>query len=240
MPSSGPPRMRQSGPAASSPAPAEARVDDDLLAGVAADAGAVGAGDHRQLELVGGPGRVADEQVAAVDRGRLQLDDDLAGPRDGIGRLLVAELAALVDAHGLHHRSERPGLFAGDVDGVVAAVAHRRRQDDLQLGRLRRSRCTRRARRPCRCRPSRRGPSSRWSPSSHCVTRPDLTMIISSWSGCLWKSWPKPGSSATSMTTNVLQPVPGGAQRMPALPQSKLSVGTSLCHHESAHRLVPS
>ena len=30
------------------------------------------------------------------------------------------------------------------------------------------------------------------------------------------------------MTTKVAQPVPGGAQRMPALPQSKLSVGTSL------------
>ena len=37
------------------------------------------------------------------------------------------------------------------------------------------------------------------------------------------------------MTTNDSQPVPGGAQRMPALPQSKLSVGTSLCHHEPAH-----
>ena len=64
-------------------APGEPRVDHDLLAGVAADAGAVGAGDERQRELVRGPGRVPDEQVAAVDRRRLQLDDDLARPRDG-------------------------------------------------------------------------------------------------------------------------------------------------------------
>ena len=66
-------------------APVEARVDDDLLAGVAPDAGAVRAGDHRQVELVRRAGRVADEQVAAVDRRRLQLDDDLAGPATGSG-----------------------------------------------------------------------------------------------------------------------------------------------------------
>src|SRR3989449_2772853 len=65
---------------------------------------------------------------------------------------------------------------------------------------------------------------SSWLPGP---PRPDLRMIISSWSGCLWNAWKKPGSSWTSMTTNDSQPVPGGAQRMPALPQSKVVVSTS-------------
>jgi hypothetical protein len=54
-----------------------------------------------------------------------------------------------------------------------------------------------------------------------------LTTIISSWSGCLWKACAKPGASSTSITTYVSQPVLGGAPRMPALPQSNVSVGTS-------------
>src|SRR5258708_1798713 len=54
-------------------------------------------------------------------------------------------------------------------------------------------------------------------------------MIISSWSGCLWKACALPGVSVTSNTTNVVQPVSGVAQRMPALPQSNVVVGTSDC-----------
>src|SRR2546423_188226 len=52
-------------------------------------------------------------------------------------------------------------------------------------------------------------------------------MIISSWSGCLWKACAPPGVSVTSITTNVVQPVPGVAHRMPAVPQSKIAVSTS-------------
>src|SRR4029079_3195301 len=48
-----------------------------------------------------------------------------------------------------------------------------------------------------------------------------------SWSVGLCTQWKKPGSSLTSMTTNDSQPVPGGEHRIPALPQSKLSVCTS-------------
>jgi hypothetical protein len=54
-----------------------------------------------------------------------------------------------------------------------------------------------------------------------------VIVIISSWSGCLWKAWKNPGSRRTSITTNDVHPVPGGAQRMPALPQPNVSVGTS-------------
>src|SRR5581483_4830907 len=73
-----------------------------------ADAGAVRAGHDRQRELVRRPGRVADEQVAAVDRRRLQLDDDLARPGLRVWAVAVLERAALDDVDRLH-RSELQG-----------------------------------------------------------------------------------------------------------------------------------
>ncbi len=95
--------MRQSGPAASSPvAPAEPRVDHDLLAGVATHSGTVRAGNQGQRKTVGGTGRIADEQVAAVQRRGSQLDHDLAGSRGRVVDVLVREDTALADEHGLH------------------------------------------------------------------------------------------------------------------------------------------
>ena len=52
-------------------------------------------------------------------------------------------------------------------------------------------------------------------------------MIISSWSGCLWKSCSLPGASVTSMTTKVVQPVLGSRRACPALPQSNCATATS-------------
>ena len=54
-------------------------------------------------------------------------------------------------------------------------------------------------------------------------------MIISSCSGCLWKSCPNPGLERTSITTNVLQPVFAGRARQPIEPQSTWSVVISDC-----------
>src|SRR5436305_12024479 len=62
----------------------------------------------------------------------------------------------------------------------------------------------------------------------NCVICPCLTMIISSWPGCRWKSWPPPGSSVTSMTTRCFEPL-SGTRRQPILPQSKSSCRTSAC-----------
>ena len=91
--------------------PVEARVDHDLLPGVSADPRAVRAGDDRLRELVGRPGRVAEQQVAAVDRRRLQLHDHLPRARDRIREVLVGEPAALGDDYGLH-RVEAQGSSA--------------------------------------------------------------------------------------------------------------------------------
>src|SRR5437867_4257780 len=54
-------------------------------------------------------------------------------------------------------------------------------------------------------------------------------MIISSWPGWRWKSWPEPGSSVTSMTTICRAPVFPGMQRQPIVPQSNSSWRTSDC-----------
>ena len=83
------------------------------------------------------------------------------------------------------------------------------------------------------------GPSTVLSPSMYCVTRPAVIVIISSWSGCLWKAWKYPGSSRTSITTNDVQPVPGGAQRIPALPHSKRLHRHLVAQHEPAHAAPP-
>src|SRR3954447_9170677 len=64
--------------------------------------------------------------------------------------------------------------------------------------------------------------------SRNCVISPCLTMIISSWPGCLWNAWPSPGSRVTSMITSVLAPR-SGVSRQPMTPQSKFSWRTSLC-----------
>ena len=106
-------------------------------------------------------------------------------------------------------------------------------------GRARRSRCRSRARRRGRCGSSRRARAPRCSCSSHCTTRPCLTTIISSWSGCLWNAWAKPGASSTSITTYESQPVLVGAPRMPALPQSNV-VGLDLVLQHEAARHVSS
>src|SRR6267142_1598613 len=53
-------------------------------------------------------------------------------------------------------------------------------------------------------------------------------MIISSWPGCRWKSWPPPGSSVTSMITRRFDPL-SGVRRQPIVPQSKFSCRTSDC-----------
>src|SRR5215208_466357 len=54
-------------------------------------------------------------------------------------------------------------------------------------------------------------------------------MIISSWPGWRWKSWPSPGSSETSITTSCFDPVFAGRQRQPIVPQSNSSCSTSRC-----------
>src|SRR3954470_17244157 len=64
--------------------------------------------------------------------------------------------------------------------------------------------------------------------SRNCVISPCLTMIISSWPGCLWNAWPSPGSRVTSMITSVFAPR-SGVSRQPMTPQSKFSWRTSLC-----------
>src|SRR5437588_728456 len=71
------------------------------------------------------------------------------------------------------------------------------------------------------------GPSSVESRSRYCVIRPRLTMIISSWPGWRWRSWPSPGSSFTSITTICFAPVVG-THRQPITPQSNCSSSTSL------------
>src|SRR5207248_9625223 len=80
----------------------EPRVDHDLLARVLADPGAVRAEDarlgHRRKSL-------PDPEVEMVERSRAQTDEDLPGPRLGIGRVLVAENlrpAVLMDPDRLH------------------------------------------------------------------------------------------------------------------------------------------
>ena len=87
----------------------EPRVDDDALAGIGANPGAVGAEDarlrHRRQAL-------SDPEVEVVQRRRAQLDEDFACARDGIRRVLVAEhlrSAVLVDANCLHRRGTLPG-----------------------------------------------------------------------------------------------------------------------------------
>src|SRR6478735_5799289 len=72
-------------------------------------------------------------------------------------------------------------------------------------------------------------PSSTRSSFRYCTIFPRRTMIISSWSGCLWNACDAPGDSVTSITTKVAQPVEGGSQRMPALPQSNCVTATSSC-----------
>src|ERR1700694_5410062 len=62
----------------------------------------------------------------------------------------------------------------------------------------------------------------------YCVISPCLMMIISSWPGCRWKSWPSPGSSVTSMITRCFDPL-SGVRRQPITPQSKFSWRTSGC-----------
>ena len=71
------------------------------------------------------------------------------------------------------------------------------------------------------------GPSRRFSRSSHCSTWPETTTITSSWSGCLWKLWPLPGFSVTSMTVRSFAPVLGGLQSQRSWPQSRTSGVTS-------------
>src|SRR5581483_5610864 len=114
-------------------APVEARVHDGLLAGVAPHAGAVRAGDHRQRELIRGPRRVADEQVAPVDGRRSQLDHDLARAGHRVRRLLEAKLAARVHADRLHRgRSYGTGALRAGPDERAPRPAAR-----LALGLLR-------------------------------------------------------------------------------------------------------
>src|SRR5438309_4359134 len=62
----------------------------------------------------------------------------------------------------------------------------------------------------------------------YCVISPCLRMIISSWPGWRWKSWPSPGSSVTSMITRCFDPLLG-VRRQPITPQSKFSCRTSDC-----------
>ena len=80
----------------------ETRIDDDALAGVDPDAGAVGAEDAR-LRHGGKP--LPHPEVEVVERRRPQLDEHLARPGDRVGDLLVAEhlgAAVLMDPHRLH------------------------------------------------------------------------------------------------------------------------------------------
>src|SRR5262249_3139181 len=92
-------------------APAEPRVDDDLLAGVPANARPVRAGDQGQIELVRGARRGAEEQIAAGDRSGTELDDHLAGAGDRIVDVLVRQNAGFPDQDGFH-RTDTQGTSA--------------------------------------------------------------------------------------------------------------------------------
>ena len=80
----------------------EPGVDDDLLARVLPDAGAVRPEDarlgHRRESL-------ADPEVEMVERRGAKLDEDVLRARLGVGRVLVAEdvrAAVRVDSHRFH------------------------------------------------------------------------------------------------------------------------------------------
>ena len=91
-------------------APGERRVDHDLLAACRGARPAPSEpGVSGKRERVGA---AADEQVAAIQRRRTELDEHLARGRHRIRNRLVAELAALVDADCLHQRSDAQGSSA--------------------------------------------------------------------------------------------------------------------------------
>src|SRR4029079_8580786 len=80
----------------------ETGIDDDALAGVDPDAGAVSTKDAR-LRHRGKP--LPHPEVEVVERRRTELHEPLARPGDGVGNLLVAEhlwAAVLMDPHCLH------------------------------------------------------------------------------------------------------------------------------------------
>ena len=62
-------------------------------------------------------------------------------------------------------------------------------------------------------------------------------MIISSWPGWRWKSWPSPGLERHVHDDELLRARVLGAQRQPITPQSNCSCRTSPCLTNAAHLL---
>ena len=105
----GTPENLEVGPGAASPCPQTGRQDHDLLAGVPPHTCPVRTWDQRQRERVHTPPH---QQVAPVERRPAQLDDDLTRRGRRVRDDLVAELAALVSANGMHQRNDAQGSSA--------------------------------------------------------------------------------------------------------------------------------
>ena len=114
-------------------APVERRVDQHLLARVPPHARAVGAGHEGQRERVDATRRRGGRGGSTPPSSARRRPRPARAP----GRARSRSGARRPRGRGLPASAERrPGLVARDVDELVAALAHRRREDHLQLGRL--------------------------------------------------------------------------------------------------------